>query len=62
MFRMHLLGVQEGDSMSYMDTYRQWCENPYFDESVREELKSIDPKSTRLNSSHGAKSRMPSSA
>lgn len=41
MFRMHLLGVQEGDSMSYMDTYRQWCENPYFDESVREELKSI---------------------
>ena len=38
---MHLLGVQEGDSMSYMDTYRQWCENPYFDESVREELKSI---------------------
>ena len=27
--------------MSYMDTYRQWCENPYFDESVREELKSI---------------------
>ena len=24
-----------------MDTYRQWCENPYFDESVREELKSI---------------------
>ena len=38
---MHLLGVQEGDSMSYMDTYKQWCENPYFDESVREELKSI---------------------
>ena len=35
MFRMHLLGVQEGDSMSYMDTYRQWCENPYFDESER---------------------------
>ena len=27
--------------MSYMDTYKQWCENPYFDESVREELKSI---------------------
>lgn len=38
---MHLLGVQEGDSMSYMDTYKQWCENHYFDESVREELKSI---------------------
>ena len=36
MFRMHLLGVQEGDSMSYMDTYKQWCENPYFDETVRE--------------------------
>lgn len=25
----------------YMDTYKDWCENQYFDESVREELLSI---------------------
>ena len=28
--------------MGYMDTYKQWCDNEYFDESTRAELKSID--------------------
>ncbi len=27
--------------MGYMDTYKQWCENEYFDEATRAELKSI---------------------
>lgn len=27
--------------MGYMDTYKQWCDNEYFDESTRAELKSI---------------------
>ncbi|WP_092449841.1 phospho-sugar mutase [[Clostridium] fimetarium] len=27
--------------MNYMDTYSAWCNNQYFDEAVREELKSI---------------------
>ena len=75
--------------MSYMETYREWCSNPYFSEETRAELEAIrdneaeiedrfyrqlefgtgglrgvigDRKSTRLNSSHMPKSRMPSSA
>ncbi len=27
--------------MAYMDTYKEWCANEYFDEATREELKSI---------------------
>lgn len=27
--------------MSYMEVYKQWCENQYFDEATREELASI---------------------
>lgn len=27
--------------MGYMETYRQWCDNEYFDEATRAELKSI---------------------
>jgi phosphoglucomutase len=27
--------------MAYMDTYKEWCENEYFDEATRKELKSI---------------------
>ena len=27
--------------MSYMDSYKDWCTNQYFDESVRKELESI---------------------
>ena len=27
--------------MGYMDTYKQWCDNEYFDEATRAELKSI---------------------
>ncbi len=27
--------------MSYQDTYKQWCTDPYFSEETREELKSI---------------------
>ncbi len=27
--------------MSYMDTYKQWCDNQYFDEATRAELASI---------------------
>ncbi len=27
--------------MGYMDTYKQWCDNEYFDENTRAELKSI---------------------
>lgn len=27
--------------MGYMDTYKAWCENEYFDEATRAELKSI---------------------
>jgi len=32
--------------MSYMDTYKFWCEDPYFDETTRAELAAIkdDPK------------------
>ena len=28
-------------SMGYMETYKAWCENEYFDEATRAELKSI---------------------
>ena len=27
--------------MSYMQNYKEWCENPYFDEATRNELKAI---------------------
>ena len=27
--------------MSYMENYKEWCENPYFDEATRNELKAI---------------------
>ncbi len=27
--------------MSYMDSYKEWCENPYFDEATRSELQAI---------------------
>lgn len=27
--------------MGYMETYKAWCENPYFDDATRDELKSI---------------------
>ena len=27
--------------MAYMDTYKDWCNNQYFDETTREELASI---------------------
>ncbi|MBO7514497.1 MAG: phospho-sugar mutase, partial [Lachnospiraceae bacterium] len=27
--------------MSYMESYKEWCENPYFDEATRNELKAI---------------------
>ena len=27
--------------MGYMETYKAWCDNEYFDEATREELKSI---------------------
>ena len=47
----------------YMTIYKEWLENPYFDEATKEELRAIeDRKSTRLNSSHEIPSRMPSSA
>ena len=26
---------------NYMDTYRQWCTDPYFDEDTKAELKKI---------------------
>lgn len=29
------------NSMGYMDTYKAWCDNQYFDEETRAELKSI---------------------
>ncbi len=28
--------------MSYMDIYRKWCEDPYFDKETRNELKAIE--------------------
>lgn len=28
--------------MSYQDTYKEWCVNPYFSEETRAELKSIE--------------------
>ena len=31
----------EDDNMGYMETYKAWCDNEYFDEATREELKSI---------------------
>ena len=27
--------------MDYMDEYRFWCENPYFDEGTKQELAAI---------------------
>ena len=27
--------------MGYMETYKEWCDNEYFDEATRAELKSI---------------------
>ena len=27
--------------MSYMETYREWCTNPYFSEETRAELEAI---------------------
>lgn len=27
--------------MSYMESYKEWCENPYFDEATRSELQAI---------------------
>ena len=27
---------------NYMDTYRQWCTDPYFDEDTKAELKKIE--------------------
>ena len=27
--------------MSYMETYREWCSNPYFSEETRAELEAI---------------------
>lgn len=27
--------------MSYQESYKQWCENPYFDEETRQELKAL---------------------
>ena len=28
--------------MGYMDVYKEWCANEYFDEATRDELKSIE--------------------
>ncbi len=36
-----LLGRKE-KYMSYQDTYKEWCVNPYFSEETRAELKSIE--------------------
>ena len=27
--------------MSYMETYKEWCTNPYFDENTKAELAAI---------------------
>lgn len=32
---------KRGRVMGYMETYKAWCDNEYFDEATREELKSI---------------------
>lgn len=34
--------------MDYMETYRFWCENPYFDESTRAELAAIADDETEI--------------
>jgi len=34
--------------MNYMDTYNEWCSNQYFDEAVREELKSISENKAEI--------------
>lgn len=31
----------EDNKMGYMETYKSWCDNEYFDEATRDELKSI---------------------
>ena len=28
--------------MDYLEKYKQWCENPYFDEKTRAELKALE--------------------
>ena len=33
---------KEVEEMAYMDTYKEWCANEYFDEATRAELKSIE--------------------
>jgi len=37
--------------MGYMETYKAWCENEYFDEDTRAELKSIagDEKDNKIS-------------
>ena len=37
--------------MGYMEVYKSWCDNMYFDEATRDELKSIanDEKLKRCN-------------
>ncbi len=34
--------------MSYMETYKEWCTNPYFDENTKAELAAIGTMRRRL--------------
>ncbi len=34
--------------MGYMESYKAWCANEYFDEATRAELKSIEGNEKRL--------------
>ena len=38
---------------NYMDTYRQWCTDPYFDEDTKAELKKMP---SRWSTSMGERS------
>ena len=39
---MNIFKKEEVKTMGYMDVYKEWCANEYFDEATRDELKSIE--------------------
>lgn len=34
--------------MGYMESYKEWCENPYFDEATRAELKALEGNTAEI--------------
>ena len=34
--------------MDYLEKYREWCKNPYFDDATREELKALEGNNAEI--------------